>query len=192
MSELTNDHISFIIKDLNHRGIVLDGFQDEVIDHVCSAVETQMKSGDRFIDAYRKVIATFGSTAGLRATQTQTIKSDNKNARHMFRNYFMIAYRNLMKHRFYSLINVVGLAIGVASCLIILLYVANETSYDKQYADGERLYRLNSEIKFGPNHLIMAVSPAPMAETLVRDFPEVESSARFWNAGTTIFRQGDE
>jgi putative ABC transport system permease protein len=192
MSELTNEHISFIIKDLNHRGIVLDGFQDEVIDHVCSAVESEMNKGTRFIDAYQSVISAFGHTTGLQDTHKQAIKSENKSTPRMLRNYFVIAYRNLMKHRFYTFINIAGLAIGVASCMIILLYVINETNYDKHYADHHRLYRVNSEIIFGPNHLIMAVCPAPLAETLVRDYPEVEASARFFNPNTSIFRKGTE
>src|SRR5690349_15915167 len=189
---LTNEHISFVIKDLNHRGIVIEGFQEEVIDHVCSAVEDEMKDGANFLDAYHQVILQFGNTAGLQEAQKQTIQSDNNNARLMIRNYLTIAYRNLMKHRFYSFINVAGLAIGVASCLIILLYVIHETSYDKHYTDNDRLFRVNSEIKFGPNHLIMAVCPAPLAETLVRDFPEVEVAARFFDPGTTIFKRDDE
>jgi putative ABC transport system permease protein len=192
MAELTNEHISFIIKDLNHRGIVLESFQDEVIDHVCSAVESEMKKGVRFMDAYQSVISAFGHTRGLQDTQKQSIKSENKSTPRMLRNYFLTAYRNLMKYRFYTFINVAGLAIGLASCMIILLYVINETSYDKHYADNHRLYRVNSEIKFGPNHLIMAVCPAPAAETLARDFPEVEFSARFFDTGTTIFKHGDE
>jgi putative ABC transport system permease protein len=190
--KLTNDHISFIIKDLNHRGIVLDGIQEEVIDHVCSAVEEKLDKGMRFADAYRQVISSFGSTAGLRDTQHQTITSENKNTPRMLRNYFTVAYRNLLKHKFYSLINLMGLAIGVASCLIILLYVVHETKYDRHHANADRLYRVDAEIKFGPNHLILAVAPAPLSETLVRDFPEVEASARFWNRNTSIFRKGEE
>src|SRR5205085_3413756 len=150
------------------------------------------KRGTRFIDAYGKVISAFGNTAGLQTTQTQTITSKNNNTRHMLKNYFTIAYRNLTKHRFYTLINIAGLAVGLASCMIIVLYVINETSYDRHFHDVDRIYRVNSEIKFGPNHLIMAVCPAPLAETLAKDFPEVEASARFWNSGTSIFRKGDE
>ena len=75
----------------------------------------------------------------------------------MLRNYFIIAFRNLKKHRFYTLINVVGLAIGIASCLIILLYVNHDLSYDRHHAEANRIYRVNCEIKFGPNHLNMAV-----------------------------------
>lgn len=192
MQELTNEHISFLIKDLHHRGVVVEGIGDEVIDHVCSAVEVEMKKGTRFMDAYDLVIKRFGSTQGLQSTQFQTIRSENNKTPRMIRNYFTIAYRNLLKQKFYTAINIAGLAIGIASCIIILLYVRNETSYDKHYADIDRLYRVNGEIKFGANHLIMAVTPGPLAETLVRDYPEVEVSARFWSSGTTIFKKGEE
>lgn len=61
----------------------------------------------------------------------------------MILNYFKIALRNLVKNRLYSLINVFGLAIGLASCLLIALFVQNETSYDEQWADSDRIYRVN-------------------------------------------------
>jgi putative ABC transport system permease protein len=56
MALLNNEHIDYIIRDLNYRGIVLDQFQDEVIDHFCSAVEKEMQSGKKFIDAYDLVL----------------------------------------------------------------------------------------------------------------------------------------
>ena len=192
MNELTNEHISFLIKDLHQRGIIIEGIRDEVIDHVCSAVETEMKKGTRFLDAYQEVIKRFGDTSGLQSTQLQSTKSVNQKTTRMIRNYFVVAYRNLRKQSFYSIINVAGLAVGIASCIIILLYVRNETSYDKHHLDAERLYRVNSEIKFGPNHLVMAVCPAPLAETLRKDYPEVEASARFWNSGPSIFKRNED
>lgn len=182
---LTKEHIDFIIKDLHHRGIILDGFQDEVIDHVCSSIENRMKNGERFADAYQKVIESFGNTEGLQETQ-QKVKNS------MLQNYFTIAFRNLKKQRFYTLINVAGLAVGVASCLIIMLYVTNELSYDKHFKDHARIYRQQAEVKFGDNHLLLSVTPAPLSETLRKDFPEVETSARLWNHGTRIFRRTGE
>jgi putative ABC transport system permease protein len=190
--QLTSEHIDYIVKDLNYRGIVLDGFQDELIDHVCSAVERRLVAGQKFIDAYHEVIKDFGNTNGLRQTQLQTIENRNQRTKNMIRNYFVIAFRNLMKHRFYTFINIACLAIGIASCLIIMLYVSNETGYDKHHANAHRIYRVNSEIKFGPNHLMLAVAPAPTAETMLRDFPEVEVSARFWNSGSSLVKRTDE
>ena len=110
----------------------------------------------------------------------------------MLRNYFIIAFRNLKKHRFYTLINVVGLAIGIASCLIILLYVNHDLSYDRHHAEANRIYRVNCEIKFGPNHLNMAVAPGPLAEALRTDFPEIEHAGRFWNNGSMLIKRTDQ
>lgn len=172
--------------------MLFDGLKEELIDHVSSAVEREMLTGARFMDAYLKVIGSFGGNDGLQETQDLTIQSRNKNTKVMFQNYFTIALRNLKKQRFYTLINITGLAVGVASCLIIVLFVINELSYDKHFTDSNRLYRVQSEIKFGDNHLIMAVTPAPSAETLRKDFPEVEVSARFFNPNTTIFKRGEE
>ena len=69
---LNNENIDFIIKDLHKRGILLDELRDEIIDHVCSAVEEKMKKGDRFIDAYEEIIESFGDTPGLQETQKQS------------------------------------------------------------------------------------------------------------------------
>ena len=132
--KLTEDHISYIIKDLNYRGIVLEGFQDEMIDHVCSAVEEEMNKDQRFIDAYHAVLKTFGNTAGIRETQNQTLKVEYQKSKNMLRNYITIAIRNLAKHRFYTFINVAGLATGVAACLVIVLFVINELSYETKPA----------------------------------------------------------
>jgi putative ABC transport system permease protein len=183
MAQLTNDHIDYVIKDLTYRGVVLDGFRDEIVDHICTLTENEMNKGMRFIDAYHQVLRKFGHTHGLRQTQKQIILSENKTTRLMFRNYFTIALRNLRKHSFYTFINVAGLAIGIASCLIITLFILNETSYDKHFPNADRVYRINSEILFNGNHLNLAVMPAPAAETFKHDFPEVEASVRFRERG---------
>lgn len=190
--ELTEDHINFIIKDLHRRGIVADGIQEELIDHVCSSVEQKLKAGQRFGEAYQQVIAEFGQEPGLLDTQKQVIESENKNTTIMFRNYFTIALRNLRKHSFYTFINVLGLAVGIASCLIIVGYVSHELSYDRHYQDAERIHRVDCEIKFGPNHLRLAVSPAPLAEAFRNDYPEVEAIGRFWDDGSILVKRVDQ
>ncbi|MBY0433548.1 MAG: ABC transporter permease, partial [Cyclobacteriaceae bacterium] len=121
MATLTSQHIDYIIKDLNYRGIVVDEVQDELIDHVCSATEKEMEGGKRFIDAYHRVLKAFGHTSGLRETQKQIILQENIKPKGMFKNYMTIALRNLRKHSFYSFINIAGLSIGLAICLIIVL-----------------------------------------------------------------------
>jgi len=110
----------------------------------------------------------------------------------MIKNYLKIASRNLSKHRFYSLINVTGLAVGIAVCMIITLFVVDELSYDKHFKNSNRIYRVIGNHTFNNSVFNSALTPAPLANALVADFPEVESSFRFRNAGSIIFVKGNE
>ena len=110
----------------------------------------------------------------------------------MLKNYFLVAVRNLRKHSFYSFINVAGLSIGIAVCFIILLFVFNEVGYDQHYQNANRIYRIHGEIKFGGNHYNMTYAPAPMAATLVTDYPEVEAAIRFRERGSYLVKRTTE
>ncbi len=192
MNLLTDEHIDFIIKDLNYRGIVHDGLQEELVDHIATAVETQMKQGMRFLEAYRKALQQFGHTAGLRKTQYQTLSFENSKTRIMLKNYFLIAIRNLRKHSFYSAINVIGLSVGISICLIISLFVLNELKYDQHHEYADRIYRVHSDITFGGNHWDMIAAAAPMAATMAADFPEVEAAVRFRQRGSYLIKRETE
>jgi putative ABC transport system permease protein len=182
---LNSDHIQFIIKDLHRRGLLLDDLKDEIIDHVCSAVEARMLNGERFIEAYDQVIRSFGDSQGLQQTQKETTSTL------MFKSYLLIAFRNHLKQRFYTIINVGGLAIGVGSCLIISLFVINELSYDKSFPNADRLYRVDTEIKFGPNHFVIASTSAPFAPALANDYPEIEKWTRLTRTGSRFLQSAD-
>ncbi len=105
---------------------------------------------------------------------------------------FKLAFRQLGKDTFYSLVNIAGLAIGVATCLCILLFVRNELSFDNYAENADRIYRVEGEINFGGNHTFYAVTPAPMSAALLEDYPEVESSIRFRNWGNVLVRPENE
>ena len=92
----------------------------------------------------------------------------------MINNYFKIAWRNLFRNKVYSLINILGLAVGITTCTLITMYVNDENSYDKHHKDGDRVYRIASAAK-GETWV---AAPAPLAAGLKKDFPEVEQSAR--------------
>lgn len=192
MPQLTDSHIDYIIKDLHYRGLVLESLEEEMIDHICVAVEERMQSGIRFIDAYHEVLKTFGNTSGLRETQRQTLHLENQKPVNMLRNYITIALRNLRKQQFYTFINIAGLATGIAACIVILLFVINEFSYDRYHEKHNRIYRVNGEIKFGENHWKLAVAPAPLAETLILEYPEVESSVRFRSRGSYLVKKSEQ
>ena len=191
METLNDDHIRYIQQDLSYRGIVADGIQDELLDHICSHVETEMANGHRFIEAYQIVISKFGHDAGLQETQKHVIQSDNLSPKSMLRNNIIIAFRNIRKHRFYSAINVLGLSTGIAACLIIVLYIIDELQYDRHNSYADRIYRVEADINFGGNQFQMAYRSAPEAHTLVEDYPEVESAVRFRASGTYLVRPAD-
>ncbi len=109
----------------------------------------------------------------------------------MFKNYLKIAWRNLKKQPFFTFLNTFGLAIGIAGSLLICLYIHDELSFDRMFADAERIHRVNADIKFGGEARKFAVSPAPMAETMDADFSEVELVTRFRTRGSALIRKAD-
>lgn len=110
----------------------------------------------------------------------------------MYKNYLLIAFRNLKSNKVFSVINISGLAIGLATCLLIMLYVTDELSYDKYNQHAGRIYRVDADIQFGGNHFILAATPEPMAAALKNDYPEVEQVVRFRNYGGLLVRKGNE
>ncbi|MEP4925113.1 MAG: ABC transporter permease, partial [Balneola sp.] len=106
----------------------------------------------------------------------------------MFRNYLKITFRNLWKNKSYSFINIVGLAFGLASCIIILLYVNNELSYDKHHKDADRIARVVSFIDFSGSYLELATTSSPMGPTLKSDYADVEDMVRFRPRGEFLVR----
>ncbi len=99
----------------------------------------------------------------------------------MIKNYLKIAFRNIKKHKSYSFINISGLAIGMACCFFIILFVQDELSYDRYHEKADRIYRLVDSLDVpGDFSMHVALSSAPFAPTLKNDFPEVEDAVRFF------------
>ena len=98
----------------------------------------------------------------------------------MLRNYLTIAYRNLLKNKVFSLINILGLAIGMAACLLILQYVRFELSYDNFHQNAENIYRLAYSYQDDDNSYQSAVNVPAVGPALRQDFPEVASVARLY------------
>jgi len=109
----------------------------------------------------------------------------------VFKNYLKIAWRSLKKQPFFTFLNTFGLAIGMAGGLLISLYIYNELSYDKMFADADRIHRINADVKFGGTQSEMAQTSAPMAATMVQDFPQVKMATRFNTIGNTLIRKNN-
>jgi ABC-type antimicrobial peptide transport system permease subunit len=99
----------------------------------------------------------------------------------MFKNYFKIAFRNLFRNKAFSVINICGLAVGMASAILILLWVQNELSFDRFYSKTNRLYMMYNRDKTNGEVLAWNATPKILGKTLKKDYPEVEDAARFTN-----------
>ena len=99
----------------------------------------------------------------------------------MLKNYLKIALRNLLRHKAYSAINIFGLALGVACCLLLTLYILDETSYDKHHQRTEDLYRIVSKFQSDKGLDRLRTASPPIAMTMKEEIPEVESAVRVLN-----------
>ncbi|MEQ9563818.1 MAG: ABC transporter permease, partial [Woeseiaceae bacterium] len=107
----------------------------------------------------------------------------------MFSNYVKIAWRNIVGNALFSAINIIGLAIGLACCIIITLFVRYETSYDKHWVNADRTYRVTRD--FFSNNLRLAAVAPPIAPLLKNDFPEIEDVTRIMAPGGLTLSYGD-
>jgi putative ABC transport system permease protein len=108
----------------------------------------------------------------------------------MIKNYLKIAWRNLLRNKAYSLINIMGLAIGLCCFLLISLYVMDEWSFDRFNPNADRIYRVNSDIRFGGGDLHAALSSDMMGQVLKKDYPQVEQYTRIFQPGYELIKKG--
>jgi putative ABC transport system permease protein len=110
----------------------------------------------------------------------------------MLKNYLKIAVRNILRQRIYSIINIIGLAVGIACCIAILLYVRDELSYDRFNKNADQIYRVHYHTYFNNKDFDLANSCAPLEPTMVKDFPEVVAATRIANFGFPVIRYKDK
>jgi len=111
----------------------------------------------------------------------------------MIKNYIKIAWRNLIKNKGFTAINILGLSLGIGCFIVIAMYVTDELSYDQYHENADRIYRINADIKFGGSNLSMAVTSDPMGEALKNDYPEVEEYVRIYaSGGSKLIKKGSE
>jgi putative ABC transport system permease protein len=112
----------------------------------------------------------------------------------MINNYLLIALRHIRKHFNYSIINIAGLSLGLAICLLLTIWVQHELSYDSFHANYKRLYRVALEYSFGGQTSKTALSPTALLPAMTQNFQEVENGVRFYDAAAfrpAVVKYGD-
>ena len=110
----------------------------------------------------------------------------------MFRNYLLVAIRNLFRQKLYSAINILGLAIGMACCILIMLFIQYELSYDRVHEKRDQIYRvIREERRSGGNSTLSSGTSGALAPALLNDFPEVQQAIRLVYRTDVWMRYGD-
>ena len=107
----------------------------------------------------------------------------------MIKNYLITAWRNLWKYKTFSLINIFGLSIGLACCILMFLFIQHELSYDKFNAHASNIYRITSESESTSGKTNLAITPAPWAPLMKKDFPEINNFVRILKSEKAVIGQ---
>ncbi|HKP32614.1 MAG TPA: ABC transporter permease, partial [Chitinophagaceae bacterium] len=108
------------------------------------------------------------------------------------KNYFLIAWRNLWKHKVFSAINILGLSAGLACCILMFLFIQHELSFDKFNQGSENIYRVISDMETTSGKDTLAVTPAPWAALMKKDFPEIKEYVRLLKDEKVLIGQPNE
>ena len=109
----------------------------------------------------------------------------------MIKNLLKTAVRHILKHFGYSILNILGLTLGIASALFLIIYVADEVSYDRYHEKAGRIYRVSSKITEPDDQFTWNVAQIPFGPQVVQDYPEVESFVRFINMPRALYKYED-
>lgn len=109
----------------------------------------------------------------------------------MLKNQLKYAVRNALRYKRNSLINITGLSLGLASVLLIALYIADELHYDEFINDSHRIYRVNIDAKMGEDEFLGGYTPPPVGKTLVENYPEIEAYTRLYRPRPEIVEYTD-
>ena len=114
----------------------------------------------------------------------------------MYKNYLKVAWRSFAKEKYYSAINTLGLALGIAACILILLFVQDELSYEQGFKNDGKIFRLVQDFPMGEHLSQSATVPFPTKSNMLNDFPEITHAAWVYRPSSwgnnTIIKYGDE
>lgn len=103
----------------------------------------------------------------------------------MWRNYLLIAWRTLKRDKLFAALNIIGLAIGVVACLLIHIHVQDELSFDAHHRKADRIYRIQAHYQFGDVKDDFGITPFPIMEALLREYPDIEAGVSLYQLGQT-------
>ncbi len=146
-------------------------------------------SGSSVVGDYEEIYQEMASEYGIRSARywyrLQVMKSFPMFATNfifgsvdMFNNYFKLAYRNILRHKRYAFLNILGLAVGLAACLLMASYVIHELSFETMHPNRDRVFRINGRIPMGGQVLLNAVVAPPFGPAAEESVPEIEESVR--------------
>jgi len=162
-------------------------------------IQGQFNAKDDFAEVYNMILKETGFYRANCWYWWQVLKSIPafiKNQfywrRVMFGNYVKVALRNIKRQKTHSVINIAGLSIAMAVCILLLLFVRYELSFDKYHEKKDRIYRILWEIESDGEPFTMALTPLPLTPALKSDFPEVTHSTRISRQGNRLLTVGDK
>jgi len=192
-------------KTLNKNDALEDGYKEELESHLRDKVEHLRDLGFSEIEAFEEAVKKIGEPPSI---GSEYFKTDTRHISGrpswqksrwlppLFSNYLKIGLRKIKRQKIYSLINIAGLAVGLACCAVIIFYVKNELSYDSFHKDADRIYRVAvHRINIVGEHWFVA-TPAPLGPELMRSYPQVEQAVRvvppYENASHVLVVQGEK
>ncbi len=127
----------------------------------------------------------------LRSESSPNWAHEKLNRSFMFRNYLKIAFRSLRKSKSFTALNIIGLAAGLGVCLLIVLYVTDELSYDRYNVNADRIYRIDEDLYLNNTQVYDATASKFMGPALVSSYPKIQQMVRFRNPGGLLVRKGN-
>lgn len=155
-----------------------DGYRRELEEHLRDKIDDLVAQGARPAAAFEEAVRSLGRRDDIDTEFVKARKGQRRAGNALIGNYARIALRKFRRQKGFSFINLAGLSVGMACCILILLWVKDEMSFDRFHKNADRIFRVLSLDRAGGGDAWDTSSPAPLAETLVRDFPEVVRAVR--------------
>ena len=164
-----------------------DGHIAELEAHLRDEIEDRVNRGENEREAFQKAATNIGTILDIGAevykTRTRSISGRPPWELRRFMpaliwNYIKIALRKIKRQKGFSFINIAGLAVGMAACILILIWVQDELSYDKFHKNAAQIFRINTEDTSGGKTFLLAGSPGPLGQAMVDEVPEVMNFTR--------------